>query len=168
MDYQSFVALARGRLEAELDLDVGASELALALNRAAGILTDAAEATVHRPNGLVWSQFRLMFTLWVLGDVEQARLSGLTSSHKATVSNIIGSLTRRGLIERREADGDRRTKMIRLTADGEQCVRSALLAQDALFVEWSSALTQAERDTFVHLLGKLMERHVMTSGADAR
>lgn len=166
MNYQRFVALATRRL-AELDIDVSASHLALSLNRASGILTDAAEAAVHRPNGLVWSSFRLLFTLWVLGEADQARLPELTSSNKAAVSSAVLALARKGLVERVDSPHDRRTKVVRLTASGDARVRDALVAQDPLFTDWAAVLTPEEQRQLAALLHKMLQGRVpMRDAAD--
>lgn len=161
MEYAEFVERARRQMADELDLDVQASELALSLNRASGILTYAAESSIHRPRGLVWSSFRVLFTLWVVGGVEQSRLGELTSSSKATVSNLVISLERDGLVERLPLETDRRTRMVHLTGAGVARVREALTAQDALFVQWTSVLDADERETLIVLLAKLMDRRDM-------
>lgn len=159
LDYWDFVELTKGRLNDRLaGTDVEASHLALSLNRASETMKQVSESTVHRPLKLTWSSFQVLFVLWIAGEIDQARLTDLTHHSKATVSNLAANLLKLGLVERRSSEADRRTFRLRLTPEGEKTVSAAYMAQNELFVQWSSVLDEAERETLVALLNKLMRR----------
>lgn len=158
-DYWEFVALAKHRLNRQYDQKaVDASHMALSLNRASETLKQVSEALVHRPRKLTWSGFRMLFVLWNIGEVEQSRLTDLTNSSKATVSNVVAGLIRQGFVEKRNSETDRRTFLLRLTPEGEREVEELYLQQNDLFVQWASALDEEERRTLVRLVDKLMNR----------
>lgn len=162
LDYWEFVSLASSRLnEAYPPSEVKASHLALALNRTSEILRHVSESRVHRRHNLQWSGFRMLFVLWHVGEIEQSRLTVLTNSSKATVSNIILSLSKRGLVKRGESSADRRTFMVDLTAAGLSLVEEVYLEQNRLFVKWASVLDADELDTLRYLVNKLMNRRDM-------
>ncbi|MGP6174041.1 MarR family winged helix-turn-helix transcriptional regulator [Corynebacterium sp. A21] len=159
LDYWSFVALATSRLNDELDaVHTDASHLALSFNRASEIMKHIAESQVHRPLKLTWSSFRMLFVLWNVGEIEQSKLTLLTNSSKATVSNLSAGLLKQGFIERLLSHQDRRTYRLRLTPAGEETVRQAYLEQNELLRQWISPLNESERDTLNELLNKLMDR----------
>lgn len=159
LDYWNFVTLAEQRVGERLDnVDADPSHLALSLNRASGIITHVTESSVHRPLKLNWSAFRMLFVLWVAGEIEQSKLTLLTNSSKATVSNVSNGLLKQGLIERAPSEKDRRTFRLKLTTEGEQTVTEAYLQQNELLIQWSSVLDESERETLMALLEKLMRR----------
>lgn len=159
LDYWSFVTLARQRVGERLpDVDVHPSHLALSLNRASGIITHVTESSVHRPLKLNWSAFRMLFVLWIVGEIEQSKLTLLTNSSKATVSNVSNGLLKQGLIERSPSEKDRRTFLLRLTPEGEKTAIESYLQQNELLVQWSAVLEESERETLMVLLEKLMRR----------
>ena len=139
----------------EVDADV--NNLVLFLNRASGLLTSALEAEVHKPQGLNWSGYRLLFVLWIAGDLEPHRAAVLTNTSRASVSSLSNSFIEQGLIARRPSDTDRRSVVLSLTEQGRQKVRSSFLAQDKAQREWLSVLTETEQEILRMLLAKMMK-----------
>lgn len=159
LDYWSFVELAKQRVSEQFDIEgVNSSHLALSLNRASGIITHVTESSIHRPLNLNWSAFRMLFVLWVVGEIEQSKLTLLTNSSKATVSNVSNGLLKQKLIARTPSENDRRTFLLKLTPMGEQTVTKAYLQQNELLMQWSSVLNDTERQLLMSLLEKLMKR----------
>lgn len=159
LDYWSFVTLAKQRVGERLNIaDVDSSHLALSLNRASGIITHVTESEVHRPLKLNWSAFRMLFVLWVVGEIEQSKLTLLTNSSKATVSNVSNGLLKQELIVRTPSEKDRRTFLLKLTPQGEQTVTEAYSQQNEILLQWSSVLDDDERQILMNLLEKLMKR----------
>lgn len=159
LDYWSFVSLATEQVADRLDnIDAEPSHLALSLNRASDIITYVTESFIHRPLNLTWSGFRVLFVLWIVGETEQSKLTLLTNSSKATVSNLTNGLAKQGMIERSPSENDRRTFSVSLTTLGESTVTQAYLEQNDLLVQWSSVLAPEERRTLLSLLEKLMHR----------
>lgn len=158
-DYWDFVSLATHQLnEHYRPSEVSASHLALAINRASETIQQVSESLVHRPRNLKWSGFRMLFVLWNVGEIEQSRLTVLTNSSKATVSNLAASLIKQDLVSRRSSDTDRRTFVLKLTDKGRSLVEELYLEQNELFVQWASVLTLDERETLQRLVDKLMKR----------
>jgi DNA-binding MarR family transcriptional regulator len=56
--------------------------------------------------------------LWAHDGVNQQEIANAVNKDKATLTSMIDSLVRRGLVERQEDSQDRRNKRIRLTANG--------------------------------------------------
>lgn len=157
LDYSSFVQRSRSRLSAEIGThDLAPNDLALTLNRASGWVTRLAESRVHRPRGLSWSAFKVLFILWMIGDLEQHRVALLADTSRATTSAIVKSLTKSGLVVQSPLASDKRTNVLTLTHSGRDMARQAYLDQNELLRNWSSILTPAEQEILTLLLSKLI------------
>lgn len=100
----------------------------------------------------------MLFVLWVVGEIEQSKLTLLTNSSKATVSNVSNGLLKQELIVRTPSEKDRRTFLLKLTPQGEQTVTEAYSQQNEILLQWSSVLDDDERQILMNLLEKLMKR----------
>jgi DNA-binding MarR family transcriptional regulator len=96
--------------------DLDALRASFDLIRASTRLVQRLEAEVHSPAGWSMAGFRVMFCVWVGGELEPrdiARLSGLS---RAAVSSVLNTLERDGLVERTRESHDRRLVTVRLTS----------------------------------------------------
>lgn len=72
------------------------------------------------------------------------------------LSKILRQLEDRGFIERRTAEGDRRSKPIRLSASGKDYIERAISEVYPVMVRWmEDALTEKEVDQLCALLARL-------------
>jgi DNA-binding MarR family transcriptional regulator len=157
LDYLSFIDHAVRQTGRELpEVDLAAMRLVLTLNRVASALIYDIEASVHRPRGWTWPGFRLLFVLWLAGPAEAKRVAELSGTSRAAVSALVNTLERDGLVERRQADHDRRAVRLSLTPAGHDAITSAFRAHNERERAWSGVLTEPERATLVTLLEKLM------------
>lgn len=153
----TFGLLADERLGEEFPgIDSKTNTLLLFLNRTSAGFTEELETEVHRPLGLTWSGYRLLFVLWIAGDLEPARVAELTYTSRASVSSLSTSFITKGLIDRRPSETDGRSVLLSLTEEGHALVRRAFIDQDRLQRELISALTDAEQEILQILLSKLM------------
>lgn len=144
--------------EAAPDLDLDALRTSFNLIRTATILTHRLESQVHRPTGWSMAGFRVMFCVWVAGDLEPrdiARLSGLS---RAAVSSVLNTLERDGLIERTRESSDRRLVTVRLTEAGANVVVDAYARQNEVEREFFSPLEPAEVRHLADELQRLLAR----------
>lgn len=72
-----------------------------------------------------------------------------------SISVAIDRLEARGLVERRAIDGDRRTRMVHLTAAGRKLIRCAFAAHAKAMEKVVGALSPRERRDAAVLLKKL-------------
>lgn len=158
LDYWSFSLLGKERLEQEMPgVDADVNNLVLFLNRASGHLTSALESKVHKPQGLSWSGYRLLFVLWIAGDLEPHRAAALTNTSRASVSSLSNSFIKEELLDRRPSKTDGRSVVLSLTEKGRQKVRTSFLNQDKAQREWLSVLTDTEQEILRMLLAKMMK-----------
>lgn len=140
----------------EVDLD--ALRASFDLIRASTRLTQRLESEVHRHAGWSMAGFRVMFCVWVAGDLEPrdiARLSGLS---RAAVSSVLNTLERDGLVERSRESHDRRLVTVRLTDDGAQRLVAAYGEQNRVEREFFAALDRPQVRRLADELQRLLTR----------
>ncbi|GAA1749173.1 MarR family winged helix-turn-helix transcriptional regulator [Nonomuraea bangladeshensis] len=156
LNFLSFVDFAVDRMGRECaQVDPAAMRLVLTLHRVTNALVYDLESSVHRPRGLSWPGFRVLFVLWLAGPGEAKRVAELSGMSRAAVSALVNTLERDGLVARRQAEHDRRAVELSLTPDGRVAITDAFLAHNGRERAWAATLTEAERGTLVTLLEKL-------------
>ncbi|MEE6166781.1 MULTISPECIES: MarR family winged helix-turn-helix transcriptional regulator [unclassified Mycolicibacterium] len=157
LDFWSFIELAKSRLGAQFGAEsVLATEVLLTLNRASLAVTYDLESTVHRPRGLSWASFRLLFVAWIAGPLESKQAAELAGMTRAAVSNLTRSLVDDQLLKRTPGAQDGRSVQLSLTPEGQRLMRSVFSEQTVREQEWVDVLTQAERHILILLLNKLI------------
>jgi MarR family transcriptional regulator, organic hydroperoxide resistance regulator len=74
------------------------------------------------PYGVTLPMYRVMATLWEQGDRRLGELSDVTSIELSTLSRLVGTMTRKGLVSRKRPNTNARTVEINLTAKGRTLV----------------------------------------------
>jgi len=129
------------------------------LMRMATRMSQSLEADVHGPAGWSMAGFRVMFVVWVAGELapnEIARLSGLS---RAAVSSVLNTLERDGLAERSRESDDRRVVTVRLTTVGRKRLTKAYLEQNRREGELLSGLSRRELEQLNTLLRRMIAPH---------
>ncbi|GAA2474502.1 MarR family transcriptional regulator [Streptomyces thermolineatus] len=159
LDFWSFVDHAITRTVQELpDVDRRAMRLVLTLHRAANMLVYDLESTVHRPRGLSWPGFRVLFVIWLTGQVEAKKVAELSGMSRAAVSALVGTLERDGLVVKERAPHDGRAVHLGLTEEGRETITDAFSAHNVREQEWTGALSEDEQTTLIALLEKMTTR----------
>jgi MarR family transcriptional repressor of emrRAB len=157
LDFWSFIDLANERLSTEYgSTHQLATQVLLTLNRAANVVTYDLESSVHRPRGLSWSAFRLLFVTWLAGPIEPKGAATLTGMSRAAVSNLTKNLVSSGLLERSPDEHDGRSVRLSLTERGRREMAETYREHNEREYAWASGLTEAEQHVLVMLLDKLI------------
>jgi len=157
VDFWSFIELAKSRLGSEFGPDgLSATEVLLTLNRASMAITYDLESAIHRPRGLTWASFRLLFVTWLAGPLEPKKAAELAGVTKAAVSNLAKSLIDADLLTRTPADRDGRSVQLALTDNGRRQIHALFAEQSDREQAWVGVLTPAEQHILVMLLDKLI------------
>ena len=128
------------------------------LFRAANRLMQDFESNVHRPLGMSWAGFRVLFCTWIREEVEPRELARLCAVSRATVSSTLNTLERDAMIRRRRRSSDRRVVTVEVTAKGRRRIRKAFEGQHAREREWLSGLDRESIEGLVADLRHLLER----------
>jgi len=140
------------------DADLTALRASFNLIRASTLLVQRLEADVHREAGWSMAGFRVMFCVWVAGELEPrdiARLSGLS---RAAVSSVLNTLERDGLIDRSRESSDRRLVTVRLTADGKRRLVTAYARQNEAEREFFTGMANTDQRRLADDLAGLLDR----------
>lgn len=138
------------------EADVDALRASFDLIRASTRLVQLLEAEVHRDAGWSMAGFRVMFCVWIAGELEPrdiARLSGLS---RAAVSSVLNTLERDGLVARFRESEDRRLVTVRLTDDGARRLVDAYRRQNEVEQEFFGRLRPGDRRRLAATLAGLL------------
>ena len=142
-------------------LSVDMSSMAVVSNiyRAAGSVRNYLERTVLQPYELTWTAWVVLWVVWIWGDIETRHVAAEAGISKGTLTGVVQTLERRGLLARHGHPGDGRRVLLAMTAAGselmeklfpefnraEQLVTASLAEQDKL------ALAQSLRAIVQHV-----------------
>ncbi len=107
----------------ERDVDVYATGVMSNIYRVASMMRNHMEREILVDDGLSFTAFIVMFTLWVWGDMESQRLAGKAGVTKGTLTGVVKTLERRGLCVRGGSAEDRRRVIVSLTENGANVVQ---------------------------------------------
>jgi DNA-binding MarR family transcriptional regulator len=157
LDFGSFVRFALDRAQT-LDpaIDTEAAALVLNLHRAASVVVYDLESSVHRPRGLSWAGFRLLFALWISGPLDAKDAARIAGMSRQATSSLANTLERAGLIGRERGPHDRRAVAFALTDAGAELLVAAYEAHNQRERMWAEQLTAEERRVVTSALGKLL------------
>ncbi|HET9258709.1 MAG TPA: MarR family winged helix-turn-helix transcriptional regulator [Acidimicrobiia bacterium] len=148
-------------LEAERDirsrlgdhpLDFAALLAVSNIYRAANAVRRSMERDVLSPAGLSWGGFTILFVLWVWGDRETGQLADDCGVAKGTLTGMLTTLERAGLVERSAHSHDGRKVMVNLREDGEDLIESVF----PVFNEHEARFTAQLEVTEQHELARLL------------
>lgn len=153
----AYEAAAAARATASYpDVDVTALAASLNLVRLATHHAHRLEASVHRPAGWSMAGFRVMFSVWVAGELEPREIARLSGLSRAAVSSALNTLERDDLVVRVRESADRRLVTVRLTEAGRSRLERAYRLENAAETDFFAPLTPAEQRKFVELTRKLL------------
>jgi DNA-binding MarR family transcriptional regulator len=152
-----FEQAARAKVETlgpSIDLDTFAASFNL-FRVATRVIGDL-EAAVHRPRGLTTAGFRLLFTVWTLGEMQPRELARLAGVSRAAVSGTVSTLANAGLVDKVKHPQDGRMLTVRLTDAGTALLKESYLAQNEQEKARFGQLSPEELRTFAALSRRLM------------
>ena len=158
---QDFEALSRAAVkEFAPASDLEAMGVVINLLRVANRLQQDFETTVHRPAGLSFAAFRVMFTIRAVGPLNPLQLARLSSVSAASISSVLNTLERYGMVVRKKgAAADGRMVVVALTPEGDAVLTTLWERNHEREVAWAGALTARERQTMTRLLRKMIAFH---------
>lgn len=105
---------------ADIDADIASFTVVSNIYRAATAVRRHMEARVLAPERLSWTAFVTLWVLWVWGEMEARHLAAEAGVTKGTLTGVLDTLERRGLVRRRRHEEDRRLLSVSLTDAGDQ------------------------------------------------
>ena len=126
------------------------------LIRVSNAISRDLDVHVGRPAGISTAGFNLLFALYVWGAQIPRRLAGLASVSPPSMSSLVNTLERAGLVRRSPSSEDRRSVLVELTKTGRSLCEDLIPKTHARAVGWSDRLDGEERRVLAALLGKLL------------
>lgn len=134
--------------------DLSGIHLWLVLWRAAGAVEAHAASSVAA-SGLCASDFAVLEALLHKGALPVNTIGKKVLLTSGSITTAVDRLERRGLVERHDAPGDRRARVVHLTGEGRKLIKKAFAQHSAEMEQATSALSESERRTLLRLLKKL-------------
>jgi DNA-binding MarR family transcriptional regulator len=114
------------------------------------------EREVLREHNLSFASFSTLFIVWIWGPIETRDIAKSQAVSKATVTSLLITLEKRGLVKRRASKVDRRLVIVKLTDAGRTLIEWLFPKFNQGESEMASVLTASEQDTLAHLLRKIV------------
>lgn len=137
-------------------LDVTAMAAISNIYRAATVVRNHMEQTVLAEHELSWGGFTVLFVLWIWGPQETRHLAEEAGVSKGTLTGLIATLTKRGLVTRQRHPDDRRLAIIALTDKGQTTIEQAYPRFNAEETAAASSLSVREQDALAASLRKII------------
>jgi DNA-binding MarR family transcriptional regulator len=118
------------------------------------------ERDVLTPVGLTWGGFTILFVLWVWGDRETGQLAEDCGLAKGTLSGMLSTLEKTGLVDRSRHPEDGRRVWVALTDAGRDTIESVFPEFNRHEAKFTAELEDDERRELARLL------RVVTATAD--
>jgi MarR family transcriptional regulator, lower aerobic nicotinate degradation pathway regulator len=107
--------------------------------------------------GLTSVQFAAMSIIRDVPGIDQVRLSALIAFDKTTVVKVLDRLELRGLITRERSQADRRSNLLRITADGARLLKQVAPLLDRSERRMVAPLNAVDQRKFMQLLSRLVQ-----------
>jgi len=153
------------------DMDPSACQAFMHLLRAGDEMIHHCETYFGKHN---LSQGRFTVLMQLLNKAERtsqprmpAELAELTGVTRATMTGLIDTLERDGLVKREPGSADRRMMLVHLTERGREALLEVLPGHFQYMASLMQPLSESERKTLVRLMTKILRPSGQTESADA-
>ena len=144
------------RRAAGLPIDELALAVASNIWRAAQGFKLKMEREVLREHDLSFASFSTLFIIWIWGPLETREIAKSQAVSKATVTSLLITLEKRGLVRRKSSKVDKRLVIVSLTEAGKSLIEWLFPKFNQGESELASILTESEQETLAHLLRKIV------------
>lgn len=135
-------------------VDFGSMTLSFNMIRMANRLIKDLEVSVHRRNGMSFASYRVLFAVSAAERITPNELARLSSVSTASMSSMLNTLERSGLIVRDSDPEDGRRSIISLTLVGRRTLEEAMPLNNIREQEWARGLSIGEQTLLLELLRK--------------
>jgi len=105
---------------------------------------------------LSWAAFTVMFVLWIWGEQQTRHLAAEAGVTKGTLTGVLKTLEKRGLVRRRAHAADGRLVLVTLEPKGAGVIERLFPAFNMGEAQVSAALTEEEKQQLASLLRKII------------
>lgn len=138
-----------------LEVDFESLDAVSNIYRAAAAVRRRAEGTVLASDGLSFGAFTILWVLWVWGAMETAKLAQECNLAKGTLTGMLDTLERQGMVDRSRLESDKRRVEVSLTGKGMATIAEVFPKFNAFEAEMTAALTTDEKRVLARLLRRV-------------
>lgn len=124
--------------------------------RAANVVRNHMERKVLADEDLSWAAFTVLFVLWIWGEQQTRHLAAEAGVTKGTLTGVLKTLEKRGLVRRQTHGQDGRLVLVTLEPKGEAVIERLFPAFNAGETAVSGALADREKNQLASLLRKII------------
>ena len=139
-----------------LELDFEAMAAVSNLFRASVAVRRSMESKVLARDRLSWTSFVALWVLWVWGELESRELASAVGVSRPTVTGVVTTLERRGLVRRRRGAQDGRIALVSLTPEGTRLIKRLFPRFNQAEVEVTAHLSRQEQEQLAGLLRSVL------------
>src|ERR1700758_2784535 len=141
----------RGRI-GDQHLDFAAMAAVSNIYRAANVIRNHMERKVLADEDLSWAAFTVLFVLWIWGDQQTRHLAAEAGVTKGTLTGVLKTLEKRGLVRRQTHESDGRLVLVSLEPKGLDVIERLFPAFNRGEAQVSAGLAADEKDQLASLL----------------
>ena len=141
---------------AGLAIDMDAMAAVSNVYRAANAVRNHLERTVLAPHELTWTGWVVLWVVWIWGDIETRHVAEEAGIAKGTLTGVIGTLEKRGLLTRRTHPDDARRVLVALTPKGRKLMVALFPKFNAEEAHVVASLTANEATSLARSLRKVV------------
>lgn len=153
-DSEHAAATALATLTAGVDLD--SFHAVWLLHQAADEARQFAVAEVLDDLGVSWTQFEVLWNMWIFGERDAGWLAKAAMISKSGLTGVLGQLQKRQLVVRRSHDEDRRKVLLRLSPKGVAFMERLFPRYNTAEAAFSAKLTTTQKRELATLLRLLV------------
>ena len=135
-----------------LAMDLDAFQCSWLLHEAAIASRRRLEHEALREFSLGWTQFELLWHLWLFEEEEMRHVAEAIAISKGSLTETVTGLAARGLVRRRTSDQDRRSVLISITEAGSDLVMAAIPRVNAVEGDITAGMNIAAKRTLAEML----------------
>jgi DNA-binding MarR family transcriptional regulator len=140
----------------ELGIDIGAMAAVSNIFRVATTVRNHMERTALASSDLSFTAFTVLWVLWIWGAQEARHLADEAGISRGTLTGVVTTLERRGLVERRQHPIDKRSVLVSATAAGEALMAEVFPVFNAEEARVSGDLDETQKDQLAQALRTIL------------
>ena len=141
----------RGRI-GDQHLDLAAMAAVSNIYRAANVIRNHMERKILADEDLSWAAFTVLFVLWIWGDQQTRYLAAEAGVTKGTLTGVLKTLEKRGLVRRHAHESDGRLVLVSLEPKGRGVIERLFPAFNMGEAFVSASLSEHEKEQLASLL----------------
>ena len=140
-----------------LPIDFVAMAVASNVWRTSQLFRQKMERGVLKEYNLTWAGFSTLYIIWIWEPIEMGEIANSQSVGRSTITSTVSLLEKRGYCMRNQVEGDRRSVVVSLTAEGRHLMEAVFPDFNKQEREFVSALDEDEAEVLVGLLRKIIK-----------